>query len=159
MTCQHYQILKNISNYHNMQYQVHPMCRTLENVQKPLFLGLWIIQKCISTTFEWSRISDTMAKSFRPFSRIKICNIKLTRWTKLEKMANSTPGGAPAAYASHEKFSQKSTRIFPDMQFSRGSPKKALLSYLGLPDSCRWLFSAISHIGHIVLGNSEIIWE
>ena len=96
---------------------------------KTSFLALWIIQKCIFLIFEWSRISDTMAKSFRPFSLIKICNIKLTRWTKLEKMANSTPGGAPAAYASHEKNSQKSTRIFPDMWFSRGGPRKALLSY------------------------------
>ena len=80
---------------------------------KTSFLAFWIIQKCILLLFEWSRISDTMAKSFRPLSLIKICNIKLTRWTKLKKMANSTPGGAPAAYASHEKNSQKSTRIFP----------------------------------------------
>ena len=34
-----------------------------------------------------------MAKLLTPFSFIKICNIKLTGWTKLEKMANSTPGG------------------------------------------------------------------
>ena len=34
-----------------------------------------------------------MAKLLAPFSFIKICNIKLTGWTKLEKMANSTPGG------------------------------------------------------------------
>ena len=34
-----------------------------------------------------------MAKLLTPFSFIKICNIKLTGWTKHEKMANSTPGG------------------------------------------------------------------
>ena len=34
-----------------------------------------------------------MAKLLKSFSFIKICNIKLTGWTKLEKMANSTPGG------------------------------------------------------------------
>ena len=34
-----------------------------------------------------------MANLLRQFSFIKICNIKLTGWTKLEKMANSTPGG------------------------------------------------------------------
>ena len=34
-----------------------------------------------------------MAKLLAPFSFIKICKIKLTRETKLEKMANSTPGG------------------------------------------------------------------
>ena len=28
-------------------------------------------------------------------------------------------GSFKTAYASHEKFSQKSTRFFPDMQFSR----------------------------------------
>ena len=34
-----------------------------------------------------------MAKLLTPFSFIRICNIKLSGWTKLEKMANSTPGG------------------------------------------------------------------
>ena len=56
---------------------------------KTSFLALWIIQKCISTTFEWSRISDTMAKSFRPFSRIKICNIKSIQQPNLQKMAKN----------------------------------------------------------------------
>ena len=96
---------------------------------KTSFLAFWIIQKCIFLLFEWSSMGDDIAKSCTPLSSIKICNIKLTEWTKLEKMANFTLGGAPAAYASHEKFSQKSTRIFPDMRFSRGGPRKALLSY------------------------------
>ena len=39
--------------------------------------------------FEWSSMSDIMAKLLGPFSIIKICNIKLTGWTKLEKMANN----------------------------------------------------------------------
>ena len=34
-----------------------------------------------------------MSELLTPFSFIKIYNIKLTGWTKLEKMANSTPGG------------------------------------------------------------------
>ena len=60
---------------------------------KNSFLALWIIQKCNFVIFEWSSISDIMAKLLTPFSLIRICNIKLTGWTKLEKMANSTPGG------------------------------------------------------------------
>ena len=55
---------------------------------KTSFLALWIIQKCIFLIFEWSSMSHIMAKLLRPFSIVKICNIKLIRWTKLEKMAN-----------------------------------------------------------------------
>ena len=56
---------------------------------KSSFLALWIIQKCIFVTFEWSNMSHISAKLLRPFSVIKICNIKLIRWTKLKKMANN----------------------------------------------------------------------
>ena len=38
-------------------------------------------------------MSYIMAELLTPFSFIRIYNIKLTGWTKLEKMANSTPGG------------------------------------------------------------------
>ena len=57
---------------------------------KTSFLPLGIIQKCNLVIFEWSSISDIMAKLLTPFSWIRIYNIKLT---KLEKMANSAPGG------------------------------------------------------------------
>ena len=56
---------------------------------KPSFMDLWIIQKCIFLIFEWSSMSHIIAKLLRPFSIIKICNIKLIRWTKLKKMANN----------------------------------------------------------------------
>ena len=62
-------------------------------LQKMAKKSFWIIQKCNFVIFEWSSISDIMAKLLTPFSLIRICNIKLTGWTKLEKMANSTPGG------------------------------------------------------------------
>ena len=68
---------------------------------KPSVLALWIIQKCIFVIFEWSSISDIMVKLLTPFSFIKICNIKLTGWTKLEKMANSTPGGGDLKPTRH----------------------------------------------------------
>ena len=71
---------------------------------KTSFLALWIIQKCIFLIFEWSSISDIMAKLLTPFSFIKICNIKLTGWSKLEKMANSTPGGALQPTRRTENF-------------------------------------------------------
>ena len=56
---------------------------------KTSFLALWIIQKCIFLIFEWSSMSHIMAKLLRPFSIVKICNIKLIRWTKLKKMAKN----------------------------------------------------------------------
>ena len=56
---------------------------------KTCFLALWIIQKCIFVTFEWSNMSHISAKLSRPFSVIKICNIKLIWRTKLDKMADN----------------------------------------------------------------------
>ena len=56
---------------------------------KTPFLALWIIQKCIFLLFEWSSMSHIMTKLLTPFSIVKICNIKLIRWTKLKKMANN----------------------------------------------------------------------
>ena len=56
---------------------------------KPSVLALWIIQKCIFVIFEWSSMSHIMAKLLRPFSIIKICNIKSIQQTKLEKMAKN----------------------------------------------------------------------
>ena len=76
-----------------MQYQVDPTDQTPENGQKPLFGLFGSLKRCNFVIFEWSSISDIMAKLLTPFSLIRICNIKLTGWTKLEKMANSTPGG------------------------------------------------------------------
>ena len=49
---------------------------------KTSFLALWIIQKCIFLIFEWSSMSHIMAKLLRPFSIIKICNMKSIRVTK-----------------------------------------------------------------------------
>ena len=56
---------------------------------KTSFLAFWIIQKCIFLLFEWSSMSHIMTKLLTPFSIVKICNIKLIRWTKLKKMANN----------------------------------------------------------------------
>ena len=69
-----------------------------------------------------------MAKLLTPFGFIKICNIKLTGLTKIEKMANSTPGGDIQPTRRTKKFSQKSTRCFPDMRFSRGVHRNAEFS-------------------------------
>ena len=56
---------------------------------KTSFLAIWIIQKGIFVLFEWSIMTGTMAKSCRPFSSIKICNINSIRWTKLKKMTKN----------------------------------------------------------------------
>ena len=99
---------------------------------KTSILALWIIQKCIFVIFEWSSMSDIMAKLLGTFSIIKICNIKLIWSTKHEKTANDwmVHSKQPErVYLSHGKKSHGWSRFFPDMRFSRGAPRKALLSY------------------------------
>ena len=48
-------------------------------------------------------------------------------------------GSFKTAYASHEKFSQKSTRFFPDMRFSRGFHRKSKFSFSSLKSDHQWL--------------------
>ena len=64
MTWQRCQMLENIKYYHNMQYQVDPTDQTPENGQKPLFLAIWIIPKCIF-----------VALDFRPFMTWQRCQM------------------------------------------------------------------------------------
>ena len=71
---------------------------------KTSFLALWIIQKCIFVTFEWSSIADIMAKLLGSFSIIKICNTKLIRSTKLKKTANN--------WIDHSKQPTRHTKNF-----------------------------------------------
>ena len=68
-----------------------------------------------------------MAKLLTQFRFTKICNIKLTGWTKLEKMANSTPGG-DLQPTRRTKIFLKNQPDFPDMRFSRGVHRKAEFS-------------------------------
>ena len=64
---------------------------------KMSFLAHWVIQKWIFNVFEWSSMC---AKCFRTFISIRLCNIKLTRQTKLKKMAKNLIFG----YLDHSKM-------------------------------------------------------
>ena len=66
------------------------------------------------------------------------------------------------AYASHEKNSQRSTRIFSDMRFSRGSQKRLLYHNTELSENSLGRFSVKirpkleklnSHFEHIFMNN------
>ena len=85
-----------------MQYQVDPTDLSPENGQKPVFLALWIIQKCIFLIFEWSNLCDIITKLLRTFSVVKICNMKSIRLTKLEKLTQN--------WKDHSKSSMSLTK-------------------------------------------------
>ena len=93
---------------------------------KTSFLALWIIQKCIFLIFEWSSMSHIMAKLLRPFSIVKICNIKLIRWTKLKKMANNWMDHSKRPTRRTKKNLKRQPEFFRTCGF-RGVLKKRLL--------------------------------
>ena len=95
---------------------------------KTSFLALWIIQKCIFLIFEWSSMSHIMAKLLRPFSIVKICNIKLIRWTKLKKMANNWMDHSKRPTRRTKKILKSLPGFFRTCGF-RGVLKKRLLYY------------------------------
>ena len=96
---------------------------------KTCFLALWIIQKCIFVTFEWSNMSHISAKLLRPFTVIKICNIKLIWRTKLDKMADNWMDHSKRPTRRRKKNLKICSRFFPDMRFSRGVQKKSEFSF------------------------------
>ena len=96
---------------------------------KTCFLALWIIQKCTFVTFEWSNMSHISAKLLRPFSVIKICNIKLIWRTKLDKMADNWMDHSKRPTRRRKKNLKICSRFFPDMRFSRGVQKKSEFSF------------------------------
>ena len=80
---------------------------------KTSFLAIWIIQNGIFMIFEWSSMCHIAAKLLRPFSTIKLCNMKSTGPSQLEKLT--------ADWMDHSKIlpllQKKSKKCVPD--FSR----------------------------------------
>ena len=72
---------ETVKQYHNKQYEVDPTNQRSENGRKPLFWPFGSFKNAYFVTFEWSSMSDMIAKLLRPFSTIKICNMKSIRWT------------------------------------------------------------------------------
>ena len=65
-----------------MQYQVNPTDQTRENGQKPPFWLFGSFKSAFFVIFEWSSMTHIMAKLLRPFSIMKICDMKSIRVTK-----------------------------------------------------------------------------
>ena len=108
---------------------------------KTSFLALWIIQKCIFLIFEWSIMSHIMTKLLTPFSIVKICNIKVIRWTKLKKMANNWMDHSKRPTRRTEKILKNDTEIFLTCGF-RGVLKKRLFYHnIGLSENSVRQFS------------------
>ena len=80
---------------------------------KTSFLAIWIIQNGIFMIFEWSSMCHIAAKLLRPFSTIKLCNMKSIGPSQLEKLT--------ADWMDHSKIlpllQKKSKKCVPD--FSR----------------------------------------
>ena len=96
-----------------MQYQVDTTDRTPENGQKPLLWLFGSFKNAFFVIFEWFSMCDIIAKLLRPFSTIKICNMKSIRPTQLEKLTKD--------WMDHSKIlrvaRKKSQKCLPD--FSR----------------------------------------
>ena len=95
---------------------------------KTSFLAIWIIQKCIFVTFEWSSMSDIIAKLLIPFSIIKMCNIKLIQRTKLMKMTNNWMDHSKRPTRRTKKNLKNLSGFFRTCGFRRVLKKKAALS-------------------------------
>ena len=91
--------------------------------------------------FEWSSMSDIMAKLLGPFSIIKICNIKLNGWTKLKKMANNWMDHSKRPTRRTKKILKSLPGFFRTCGF-RGVLKKRLLYHkIGLSENSLPRFS------------------
>ena len=96
---------------------------------KNLLFGTLDHSKMHFLTFEWSSMSLITAKLLRPFSIIRICNIKLMWRTKLEKTANKWMDHSKWPTRHRKKNLKICFRFFPDMRFSRGVQKKSEFSF------------------------------
>ena len=121
-----------------MQYQVDPTDQTHENGQKPLF---WCFGSFKDAFFwflndpAWAILSPNCSE-YLILSKYAIWSPSdLPNWRNRPK----TEWIIQIFYASHEKFSQKSTRFFPDIRFSRGVHRKSEFSFSTLKSDHQWL--------------------
>ena len=108
-----------------MQYQVNPTDQTRENGQKPPFWLFGSFKNAFLMIFEWSSMMHIMAKLLRPFSIMKICNMKSIRVTKPKIWTPKWMDHSKQPTRRTKKNSKKSTRNFPNVQFSQGFHQKS----------------------------------
>ena len=106
-----------------MRYQVDPTDQTQEKGQKTLFWLFGSFKNAFFLIFEWSSMSHIMAKLLRPFSIVKICNIKLILWTKLKKMANNWMDHSKRPTRRTKKISNVNQNFFGHAVFAGFSKK------------------------------------
>ena len=70
---------------------------------KTSILALWIIQKCIFVIFEWSSMSDIIAKLLETFCIIWICKMKSIWLAKPEKLTQNWQDHSKITYLFYGK--------------------------------------------------------
>ena len=70
---------------------------------KTSFLGFWIIQKCIFVIFEWSSMSDIIAKLLETFCIIWICKMKSIWLAKPNKLTQNWQDHSKITYLFYGK--------------------------------------------------------
>ena len=132
MTWKHCRMLKTFSTITICNIKSIQQTKLRIMAKNLFFWHFGSFKNAFFVTFEWSNMCHIVEKLLRTFSIIKICNIKLIQWTKLEKTANNWMDHSnqpERVYPSNGKKCHGWSRFFPDMRFSRGGPRKALLSY------------------------------
>ena len=81
------QMLENIHYYHNMRYQVDPTDLSPKNGQKPPFWHFGSFKNAFLWSLNDPSWPGDVAKTWKTFSNITMCNIKSIKQTKLLKMA------------------------------------------------------------------------
>ena len=100
-----------------------------EKWPKTYFLTRWIIQKCIFVIFEWSSMSDIIAKLLEIFCIVWICKMKSIWLAKPEKLTQNWQDHSKIIYLFYGKLRKKRSRFFLDMRFSRWVQKKSQFSF------------------------------
>ena len=83
MTYNHCHMLRNIKDYHHMQYEVDPSHQSWEKGQCAYVHNLCTL--CMNRIYAWTKTSTTCWETFRTTI---ICNMESIRATKIEKKAN-----------------------------------------------------------------------
>ena len=120
-----------------MQYQTNESNQTQLTEQKTHF-GLFHIIHANYAKLIILTLTDNIIKSWRPFSTIKICNMKSIKWTNLHKMAKNLIFGSLDHSKTHfEGFwmTQHDLVVLPNVEKHIVLPKYAISSGSNRPKS------------------------
>ena len=108
---------------------------------KTSFLAIWIIQKWFFMVFEWSSMWYMVTKLLRTFSIIKVCNIKLIRWPKVQKTAYSWMDHSKQPVRRTKKILKNQQEFFRTCGFHRVLKKRLLYHNIVLSENSLQPFS------------------